>query len=269
MARQKVAGWATPYTFTGKEKDDLTGLQYFGARYYDSRISIWYGVDPMAEKYPQYTPFNYTLDNPIRLVDPDGMEVDDVIISGPQADKAVQELNKSSSLKITRNQQTGQISASGKPSNKADKKLLEAINDKKITVELRTTDKQLIDSKDGTKDVPLIPAAYEGSTVNEDQKVNALQIINVDNAVKISELLGETPAATITHEINESFFGAKRDPGGNYSSGYDKAHKSAARIDKLGLNHGNLDLNFDSKRNIMQVRKSGAKLWIDLGILSK
>jgi len=30
----------------------------------------------MAEKYPQYTPFNYTLDNPISLVDPDGMEVD-------------------------------------------------------------------------------------------------------------------------------------------------------------------------------------------------
>ena len=35
----------------------------------------------MAEKYPQYTPFNYTLGNPIRLVDPDGMEVDDIIIS--------------------------------------------------------------------------------------------------------------------------------------------------------------------------------------------
>jgi len=36
----------------------------------------------MAEKYPQFTPFNYTLDNPIRLVDPDGMEVDDIIVGG-------------------------------------------------------------------------------------------------------------------------------------------------------------------------------------------
>jgi RHS repeat-associated protein len=74
MARQKVAGWATPYTFTGKEKDDLTGLQYFGARYYDSRISIWYGVDPMAEKYPNLSSYIYTGNNPINRFDPNGMD---------------------------------------------------------------------------------------------------------------------------------------------------------------------------------------------------
>ncbi|MBL0293970.1 MAG: RHS repeat-associated core domain-containing protein [Saprospiraceae bacterium] len=80
----KVAGWATPYTFTGKEKDDLTGLQYFGARYYDSRISIWYGVDPKAEKYPSLSPYCFVANNPIRYIDPDGREIVD-----PQGRRAI------------------------------------------------------------------------------------------------------------------------------------------------------------------------------------
>jgi RHS repeat-associated protein len=73
MADQRItASYSSRYTFTGKEQDALTGLQYFGARYYDARISLWYGVDPMAEKALSWTPYNYCLNNPIRLVDPDG-----------------------------------------------------------------------------------------------------------------------------------------------------------------------------------------------------
>ncbi len=72
MAQQKAAGWATPYTFTGKEVDGLTGLHYYGARYLDSRLSMWFGVDPLAGKYSGYTPYNYVLNNPVRLIDPDG-----------------------------------------------------------------------------------------------------------------------------------------------------------------------------------------------------
>ena len=58
--------------FNGKELDDNTGLYYYGARYYDPRISVWHGVDPLADKYPAWTPYNYTLNNPVRLIDPDG-----------------------------------------------------------------------------------------------------------------------------------------------------------------------------------------------------
>jgi hypothetical protein len=36
---QKLSWWSTPYQFTGKEKDDETGYNYFGARYYNSDIS--------------------------------------------------------------------------------------------------------------------------------------------------------------------------------------------------------------------------------------
>ncbi len=69
--------WNTPYKFSGKELDDETGYSYFGARYYDPNISIWLSVDPLSDKYPGHTPYNYTLNNPIRLIDPDGRDVDE------------------------------------------------------------------------------------------------------------------------------------------------------------------------------------------------
>ena len=73
MAEQKAGGFSTKYRFTGKEQDAFTGLQYFGARYYDARISLWYGVDPMTEKMPNWNPYRYGFNNPIRLIDPTGM----------------------------------------------------------------------------------------------------------------------------------------------------------------------------------------------------
>lgn len=62
----------SPYKFNGKELDEETGFYYYGARYYDPRVSIWMSVDPLAEKYPNASPYNYCLGNPMNLVDPDG-----------------------------------------------------------------------------------------------------------------------------------------------------------------------------------------------------
>ena len=64
-----------PRTSTGKERDSETGFSYFGARYYDSDILTgWLSVDPMADKYPNISPYAYCGWNPVRLVDPDGKE---------------------------------------------------------------------------------------------------------------------------------------------------------------------------------------------------
>ena len=76
----RLVGLATPYMFNAKEMDDNTGLYYYGARYYDPRISVWHGVDPLADQFPGYSPYNYTLNNPIRLIDPDGRAPMDKII---------------------------------------------------------------------------------------------------------------------------------------------------------------------------------------------
>ena len=60
-----------PYLFNGKELDTETGLYYYGARYYDPKVSIFLNVDPLAEK--TMTPYAYTNNNPIKYIDPTGM----------------------------------------------------------------------------------------------------------------------------------------------------------------------------------------------------
>ena len=43
------------------------------ARHYNSDLSIWLSVDPMSDKYPGVSPYTYCGNNPVRLVDPNGM----------------------------------------------------------------------------------------------------------------------------------------------------------------------------------------------------
>ena len=57
-------------------------MYYYGARYYDPRISIFVSVDPLAEKYPGWTPYHYVHNNPINMIDPTGMEAEGIIIRG-------------------------------------------------------------------------------------------------------------------------------------------------------------------------------------------
>ena len=61
-----------PYKFNGKQFDEETGLYYYGARYLNPMTSLWYGVDPLAEKYVQTIPYLYGGGNPIRIIDPNG-----------------------------------------------------------------------------------------------------------------------------------------------------------------------------------------------------
>jgi RHS repeat-associated protein len=64
------------YSFNGKEKDYESGFHYYGARYYNSELSIWLSVDPMSDKYPSLSPYAYCADNPVKFIDPKGREID-------------------------------------------------------------------------------------------------------------------------------------------------------------------------------------------------
>jgi RHS repeat-associated protein len=75
MADQKgTMYYQTPYKFNGKEFDEEIGFYCYGARYYEPKISIWLSVDPLAQTSPNTSPYNYCINNPINMIDPDGQK---------------------------------------------------------------------------------------------------------------------------------------------------------------------------------------------------
>ena len=68
--------WNTPYLFNAKEFDEETGMYYYGARYYEPRLSLWLSIDPKEEKYSNVSTYCYVISNPLKYTDPTGMEID-------------------------------------------------------------------------------------------------------------------------------------------------------------------------------------------------
>ncbi|MFV0507419.1 MAG: RHS repeat-associated core domain-containing protein, partial [Bacteroidales bacterium] len=99
--------WNTPYLFNGKEYDSETELYYYGARYYNPRVSVWYGVDPLAEERTGLSPYQYCQNNPIMLTDPTGMLDDEW------------EIDKKSNARFT-NDGKDDVTVNGVPISKFD-----------------------------------------------------------------------------------------------------------------------------------------------------
>ena len=101
------------------------------ARHYNSDLSIWLSVDPMSDKYPGVSPYVYCANNPVRLVDKDGREVEyasfrDRIIVGLERifnsyfRKTFRELKESSETYVFRKHSyngLSHFSCEGKPEN--------------------------------------------------------------------------------------------------------------------------------------------------------
>ena len=118
-----------PYKFTGKERDEETGLYYYGARYLDAKYSRWLSADPALSDYIPLAPvddeakkhngnlpgqggifnlvnlqlYHYAGNNPVKYVDPDGKVINTSKLSDSQLikyNKARSELMKTERGKI-------------------------------------------------------------------------------------------------------------------------------------------------------------------------
>jgi len=101
------SGWQSgvlpKYSFNAKELDEETGMYYYEARYYAPPVFI--SRDPLFEKYPTFTPYAYCANNPVKYIDPTGMEFDSTMekyarqIEGICDDK-INKLSKKQSLTL-------------------------------------------------------------------------------------------------------------------------------------------------------------------------
>ena len=88
-----------PYKYNGKEFDGMHGLNTYdyGARQYNPVTARWDRTDPLSEKYYGVSPYVYCANNPVMLVDPDGMkweDPDEINALKTRINKKIGQLNK-------------------------------------------------------------------------------------------------------------------------------------------------------------------------------
>jgi len=70
---KSYTSFSSRFRFNGKEWDEETGNYYYGARYYNPKVSVWLSVDPMSDQRPSLTPYNFMSNNPVMRIEPTGM----------------------------------------------------------------------------------------------------------------------------------------------------------------------------------------------------
>ena len=70
--KERTFGTKDRYGFNGKENDDETETTDFGARIYNGDLAIFLSVDPLTKKFPNLSPYMYSENSPIVIIDKEG-----------------------------------------------------------------------------------------------------------------------------------------------------------------------------------------------------
>jgi RHS repeat-associated protein len=78
FGNSSIANSLTRYGFTGRERDEQTGLNYYRARFYDPNLGHFISEDPIGFGGGDVNLFGYVSNNPMNAVDPSGLYEKDV-----------------------------------------------------------------------------------------------------------------------------------------------------------------------------------------------
>ncbi len=175
----------------------------------------WLSVDPMADKYPSLSPYNYCAWNPVKLVDPNGMEV---YITGDAAEQATSQLS-SNGITVTRDEKTGRLSytKTGNDLSDSDKHLMAAIDSKKVTVNVNATTASRINFGGTSLRNDEYTGMFLGVSLSDckgkwpfrKRTAETSQLVNPDVCESRDNEYKVATGTSMRHEITESFEAGK------------------------------------------------------------
>jgi len=188
------------FAFNGQQKEDaIRGIGFhsdFGARRYDPIYGSFWSTDPMAAKYPMWSPYVFCADNPIRYIDPDGREFVD-----PNGKRVVITYLKDGSLKFSKNATPDIIRAANALSlTSAGKTELRKIDQSDIKVKLNITSDSKIEKRPDGSTSYTYGEAIQG---NYNKNDNYGRKVNADGTYGIKEATITIYEGTIAEGIKD------------------------------------------------------------------
>ena len=193
------------YTFSGKEQQHLRGqvVNYadFEARFYDSEGVMFLQQDPMSEKYYPIGQYNYCLGNPIRLIDPNGMETTDALEEWiEELEKEIDDMRRRNNAEIARYE----AGRTAKNSKRTDRKIKKA---EARNARLDQVTKEIAALRDSDQ--------LYGITISNGNDGNGAFVYNEEAGTMDVLIPADSPLGLFAHELKHAYQFEKGELGAN------------------------------------------------------